>query len=208
MQFGLQGSPATMQRLMTRVFRGLLFESALVYIDDILVYSRYFPTHLRDLQTVFDRLRSASLKLHPSKCNWAMQKLNYLELCLSSEGLSPYPKKTEAINTFPRPKNQKELQRRFIRGFAKIATSLHHLLGKNVLFQWSPACEEVFLILKHTLCTALCLIFAEANDSFFITTDSSDFAIGFVISQEKWCHAPSFFRRPSSERLRKAIPNT
>ena len=118
------------------------------YIDDILMYSRDFQTHLRDLQTVFDRLRRANLKLHPLKCNWDMQKLNYLGFCLSSEGLSPDPKKTEVFNTFPRPKNQKDLRsfiglasyyKHFISGFAKIVTSLHHLLRSS----------GVLLVKKH-----------------------------------------------------------
>lgn len=85
MPFWLQGS-ATMQRLMTGVLRELIFENTLVYIDDMLEYSNDFQCHLRDLQMIFDRLRSANLKLHPLHCNFAMQKWNYLGFHFSCKG--------------------------------------------------------------------------------------------------------------------------
>ena len=123
-----------------------------------------------------------------------MQNLYYLGFHLPSEGLSPDPKKTEATNTFPSPKTQKNLTRfvglssyykRFVRGFAKIDTALFSLFFKNVPFKWSPACEEPFFALNQALCAAPCLILVEPNDRFIITTNSSDLAIRFDISQER-----------------------
>ena len=99
----LQGSLGTFQRLITGVLTALLLKSDLVYIDDILVYSKDFQFHLQNIHMIFDCLRKANLKLHPLKCCFAVQKLNYLEYHLSSN-LSPDPNKMEAINMFSRLK--------------------------------------------------------------------------------------------------------
>ncbi|CAC5381561.1 Retrovirus-related Pol polyprotein from transposon 297,Retrovirus-related Pol polyprotein from transposon 17.6 [Mytilus coruscus] len=87
---GLKNIPFTIQRIMEAVLRGLNWKSSLVYLDDVIVFSRTFQDHLLHLQQVFERLRSAELKLHTTKCNFAKREIRYL---VNSEGISPIPKK-------------------------------------------------------------------------------------------------------------------
>ena len=94
MQFGLQGAPANFQLLMVKVLSGLN-EFSLAYVDDICVFSRGWPSHLEHLQTVFDRLRQHSLRLHPKKCLYGLRQIRYLGHTISahqtsSSGHSPF----------------------------------------------------------------------------------------------------------------------
>ena len=91
MAFGLTNAPATFQRYMDAVLAGLKWNILLVYIDDILVYSPTFESHLHDLETVFDRLIDANLQLKPSKCHLFQRELVYLDHLVSAEGIKPNP---------------------------------------------------------------------------------------------------------------------
>ncbi|VDI46486.1 Hypothetical predicted protein [Mytilus galloprovincialis] len=102
---GLKNSPLTFQRVMEAVLRGLNWKSSLVYLDDVIVFSRTFKDHLLHLQQVFERLRNAGLKLHPSKCNFAKQEIRYLGHIFNSEGISPDPEKVTVIGIYPIPTN-------------------------------------------------------------------------------------------------------
>ena len=94
---GLKNSPLTFQRVMEAVLRGLNWKCSLVYLDDVIVFSKTFQDHLSHLQQVFERLRAAGLKLHPSKCSLAKREIRYL---VNSEGISPDPDKVTAIVTY------------------------------------------------------------------------------------------------------------
>ena len=97
MPFGLCNAPATFQRLMDCVLAGLQWSSCLVYIDDIIIIGRSFDEHLHHLQQVLDRLKSAGLKIQPSKCHFLQQKVKFLGHIVSSEGVSPDPSKTSKV---------------------------------------------------------------------------------------------------------------
>lgn len=105
--FGLTGAPSTYQRLMECVLRNLTYKICLIYLDDILVYSKTFQDHLGHLRQVFDRLRHANLKLKPSKCKFACPKVKYLGHVVSPEGIAPDDDKISAVRDFPRPHNVK-----------------------------------------------------------------------------------------------------
>ena len=114
--------------------------SCLVYIDDIIIIGRSFEEHLHHLQQVFDCLKSAGLKIQPSKCHFLQKKVNFLGHIVSSEGVSPDPSKTDRAKGWPTPKSVQEVQqflglanyyRRFIKNFATIAKSLHQATEKK-----------------------------------------------------------------------------
>ena len=99
--FGLMNAPVSFQMVMTQVLRGLTWKFALVYVDDIIIFSPDFDTHLKHLAAVFDRLRCANLKLKPKKCHFAAKEVAYLGHVISKHGMKVNPAKTAVIQTFP-----------------------------------------------------------------------------------------------------------
>ena len=145
--FGLSNAPAVFQRLMNLVMRGLTWEACLVFLDDIVVMSTTFEQHLERLRAVFGRLRSANLKLKPSKCKFFQLKVKFLGSIVPANGIEPDPDKVKAIDEWPVPKNLTELRafvglasyyRRHVEGFSDLAKSLSELTRKNQPFLWGP----------------------------------------------------------------------
>ena len=97
-------APSSFQMLMSQVFRGISFKYLIAYIDDLLIFSPNFETHLEHLQNVFERLRSARLRLHPKKCNFAVHKVMYLGHQLSKDGASVDEAKIDVVRKYPTPK--------------------------------------------------------------------------------------------------------
>ena len=110
MPFGLTCAPSVFQRLMDLVLCGLTYKSCQVYLDDIIVSARDFDSHRHRLQQVFDRLRSANLKLHPSKCSLFQKQVAFLGHVLSEDGIAVQQGKITAIRDWPTPRNLKELR--------------------------------------------------------------------------------------------------
>lgn len=190
--FGLTNSPATFQRLMGHILRGLEYRSALIYIDDIIIFSKTVDEHLLHLEEVFSRLRDANLKLNPKKCEFAKQELEYLGHIVTPQGIKPCPNKIKAVQEFPKPRNLKQLKsflglanyyRRFIKDFAKIAYPLHRLTKKSVNFDWSQECQEAFDKLKTTLISAPILIYPDFAKEFHLFVDASSTGIGMALAQ-------------------------
>ena len=142
MPIGLCNAPATFERLMEQVLSGLPTSIALLYLDDILVPGRTFNQQIENLRTVFQRLKSARLKLNPKKCILFRKKVKYLGHVVSAHGVVPDPGKIEAIVTWPRPACVRDVRsflglasyyRRFIAGYSKVAAPLH-LYTRRVSF--------------------------------------------------------------------------
>ncbi|CAG2256181.1 Retrovirus-related Pol polyprotein from transposon gypsy,Retrovirus-related Pol polyprotein from transposon opus,Retrovirus-related Pol polyprotein from transposon 297,Retrovirus-related Pol polyprotein from transposon 412,Retrovirus-related Pol polyprotein from transposon 17.6 [Mytilus edulis] len=194
MPFGLKNAPISFQQLMSNVLRGLNWQFVLVYVDDILVFSRSFEEHLSHLEQVFTRLRDANLTLKPSKCVFAAKEVKYLGHIISKEGIKVDPEKTKAISTFPVPTRQKQVRsflgmcnyyRRFVDSYSKIATPLNGLLKKERerSFKWNRECQVAFDNLKQALLTPPVLAYPDMNKPFMLTCDASNSAIGFVLGQ-------------------------
>ena len=190
--FGMMNSPMTFQCLMTKVLRNLNFKVALVYIDDVLIFSKNFQEHLQHLHLVFSSLRSANLKLHPSKCIFAKKEVKYLGHIISKHGVRVNPENTEKVKTFPVPQNTKQVKsflgmanyyRKFVKDFAQIASPLTSLLKKNVKFQWTLSCQKAYDTLKNALVTAPILAFPDFDKPFILSTDASEYSMGYVLSQ-------------------------
>ena len=194
MPFGLCNAPATFQQLMDMVLSGLQWSSCIVYIGDIIVVGRSFDEHLCNLKQVFERINKAGLKLHPNKCWFLQPKVQFLGHVVSTEGIMPDPSKTDQVKEWPVPTSVKETQqflglasyyRRFIKGFASIASPLHKLTERQSQsrFQWTSQCQEAFDCLKSRLVSSPVLGLPDWSQPFLLDTDASDTGIGAILSQ-------------------------
>ena len=153
MSFGLTNALAAFMELMNMVFKNFLDIYAIVFIDDILVYSKAEAEHEEHLHQVFETLRANRLYAKFSKCEFWMKQVSFLGHVVSSEGLSVDPAKIEVVTNWPRPSTISEVRsflglvgyyRRFVEGFSHIASPLTQLSRKGTPFVWSPACESSF----------------------------------------------------------------
>ncbi|GBG68149.1 hypothetical protein CBR_g2700 [Chara braunii] len=193
MPFALTNAPATFQRAMNDIFRDILEQYVLVYLDDILVYSRTLEEHLRHLRGVLDRLRRRGFYAKLSKCRFAQHKVDFLGHYVSDQGLHMDDAKITAIAEWPAPTSVKQLRRflgltsyysNFIRGYARYSYVLTStLLWKNPPWAWTPLHEDAFRALKKAVTCAPVLHLPDFDSPFILTTDASDFAVGAVLSQ-------------------------
>ncbi len=136
MPFGLTNAPATFQRTMQMVLGELFYTVAPVYIDDIIVHSRTFQDHMRDIGNVFEKIQGANLKLGPEKCKFCFEEIKFLGHIIGKDGIKTDPAKIEKVKNYPKPTNITQLRgflglakyyRKFIKDFAKIAKPLNEL---------------------------------------------------------------------------------
>lgn len=192
MAFGLTGAPGTFQKAMNHTLAPALRKYALVFFDDILVYSSSMELHLHHLAHVFDLLNRDQWKIKLSKCSFAVNKVSYLGHVVSQAGVSTDPTKIQAIVDWPTPSCVKELRsflglagyyRKFIRHFGVISQPLTSLLKKGIIFVWTPDHDVAFQTLKQALVTAPVLALPDFSTPFMIETDASDTGIGAVLMQ-------------------------
>ena len=192
MPFGLCNAPATFQRLMDCTMAGLNYEICLLYLDDIIVFSRDLDTHINRLDMVLDRLKQANLKLKPSKCCLLQRKVEFLGYKVSAGGIETDTRKVEAVVNWPTPSKLKEVRgflglcsyyRRFVEKFSEIAAPMHALQKKGAPFIWSDDCQKSFQMLKEKLTEAPILTLPRDQGMFILDTDASNHGIGAVLSQ-------------------------
>ena len=190
--FGLAQAPAYFQRLVNEVLSGLAF--AFGYLDDILIFSPDMETHLKHLRILFERLRSADLKLKEVKCNFLKKHIQYLGHIISGEGITPVPEKLESIQKMLPPRTPNEVKqflgligyyRKFIPRFSDLARPLNALTRKDTVFEWTQICQESFELLKSKLMTEPILTYPDPNLPYVLFTDASKYAWACVLTQEK-----------------------
>ena len=193
MAFGLTGAPATFQHAMNVTLAPVLCKFALVFFDDILIYSRTYEDHLQHLSTVLSILQRDQWQVKKAKCTFARQEVAYLGYVVSAAGVATDSSKIQSIRDWPVPTNLKELRgtlgvtgyyRKFIRNYAIISQPLTALLKKGVLFVWTLAAETAFQVLKQALISAPVLALPDFKEPFVIDTDACDMGIGAVLSQK------------------------
>ena len=168
MPFGLTNAPVAFMDLMNRVFRQYLDRFVIVFIDDILVYSKSDELHIKHLKIVLRTLREARLYAKLSKCEFWLNSIGFLGHVVSAEGISVDPQKVEAVLNWGRPTTVTEIRsflglagyyRRFVQDFSKLAAPLTKLTRKGAKFVWSEEREQSFQELKRRLTNAPVLAF-------------------------------------------------
>ncbi|NBK22820.1 MAG: hypothetical protein EOM68_12415, partial [Spirochaetia bacterium] len=198
-QFKVLSFGLCFQRMMNDVFRKHLRVCVLVYLDDILIFSRSFEEHRKHLEIVFRLLQENQLHVKESKCKWALDQVDFLGHVVGTDGITMDPKKVEAIRNWPEPAGSPEAcksqirsfvglanyYRRLIRHFAHLASPLNELLKEKAEWKWGSAERTAFTKLKAALTSAPVFVHApDPNLPFFLQTDASDFATGAVIFQK------------------------
>lgn len=190
--YGLCNAPGVFERLMEKVLNGLQWKTALVYIDDILVFGSTFEEELERLEEVLGRLRDANLKLSPKKCALFQPEVSFLGHVVGRDGVKTDPAKVATVMEWPVPRNVAEVRsflglctyyRRFVEGFATIASPLHQLTREGTRFQWSEECQQAFEDLKRKLAGSPVLSYPDPSLPYILDTDASAEGVGAVLSQ-------------------------
>lgn len=192
--FGLKTAPATFQRLMELALCGLQWTSCLIYLDDVIVFSPDFDSHVERLESVLQRLGDAGLKLKPDKCHFFQDEVKFLGHILSAEGVLPDPDNVAKILDWPTPKCVSDVRsilglgnyyRRFVKEFSEKMLPLTNLTRKDVVFYWCIKCIEAFDLLKQELTGPSIMAYPRDVGLFILDTDASLATIGAVLSQEQ-----------------------
>ncbi|KAJ9177049.1 hypothetical protein P3X46_012303, partial [Hevea brasiliensis] len=193
MPFGLTNAPAAFMDLMNRIFHPYLDRFVVVFIDDILVYSKTREEHDEHLRIVLQTLREKKLYAKLSKCDFWLNEIAFLGHIVSADGIRVDPKKIEAVMEWKPPRNTTEVRsflglagyyRRFVKGFSLIAAPMTKLLHKNVRFDWNDKCQTSFEKLKAMLTEAPMLTQPVSGKDFVVYSDASHNGLGCVLMQE------------------------
>ena len=191
MPFGLTNAPSTFQRLMSMVLAGLSWVTCLVYLDDIIIFSRTVEEHLQRLTDVLQRLKEAGLKIKPSKCHLHCKSVRYLGYVVSEKGIAADADKIKCVENWPTPTDHESLRqflgfasyyRKFIRNFADTAAPLHALTEKSKPWHWTELCDKAFVALKGKLASPPILSFPQFDRTFVVDADASQEGVGAVLS--------------------------
>ena len=191
--FGLCNAPAVFQCLVNDVLRDMINVFCVIYLDDILIFSKNLSDHVQHVRMVLRRLLENRLFVKAEKCEFHVESVEFLGHIIHQGKVSTDPKKVDAVRNWPAPQSRKDLQRflgfanfyrRFVRGFSSVAAPLTLLTSPLVEFTWGAVQEAAFCALKSALVTAPVLAHPDVTKPFFVEVDASDTGLGAVLSQK------------------------
>ena len=192
--FGLTNAPATFMHMMHDIFRPLLDRCVLVFLDDILIYSRNEAEHEQHVREVLELLRRNKLFAKESKCEFFRQRVEFLGHMVDASGVHMMHDKVKAITEWPTLTSVADVQsflgtvgyyRKFVRMFSEIATPLTQLLQKESPFVWGTDQQKAFDALKQAVSEQPVLILPDPSLPYVVTTDASGYAVGAWLSQDQ-----------------------
>ncbi|KAF8755226.1 hypothetical protein RHS01_05545 [Rhizoctonia solani] len=194
MTFGLTNAPAAFQHFMNELFKDLLDVCVIIYLDDILIYSKDDASHTQHVHEVLRRLMGNQLFCKASKCTFHVTSVEYLGIIVSDKGFSLDKLKIQAVQEWPVPTKVKEVQsflgfanflRCFVANFSHMARPLHNLVKKDTPWKWDVKEQEAFQGLKDAITNAPVLCHADPSKPYFLETDASGAALGSILSQRQ-----------------------
>jgi len=190
--FGLTNAPAQFQRMMNNILQEHLGRRALVYLDDIVIYSKSEDEHIRDVRTVLSTIHTAGLTLKLSKCRFGLPEVDLLGYTISGRGIAQQEDKVQAIRDMAAPKDIKALQRylglsgyyrQTIPGYAEKAVPLVALTRKNTPWKWGPEEQKAFEMIREELTSDRVMAHPRVHDPYLLYTDASAYAVGAILAQ-------------------------
>ncbi|GBG79829.1 hypothetical protein CBR_g30093 [Chara braunii] len=194
MPFGLCNAPGTFQHTMNQIFHDYLDKFVVVYLDDILIFSKTIEEHVAHLDKVLSLLRQHKFKINGEKCEFGRTHILYLGYEISAEGLKPDDAKVASIRDWPRPQSVTEMSsflgmtgyyRTFMKNYSIVAAPLTDLTRLDTPWEWTDKCEAAFRHLKHALMHYEVLKLPDPDKPFIVTTDASQYGIGTVLAQQE-----------------------
>ena len=194
--FGLTGAPSTFMHLMNQVLNAFVDKFVVVYLDDILIYSRTLEEHEQHVRLVLEQLRKHKLYAKESKCEFFRTQVTFLGFIVSDEGLKVDPKKVSAVTDWPVPSSVTEVRsflgfvgfyRKFIRMHSEIVAPMSELTKKELedqsKFKWNDAAQAAFEAMKAALTRAPVLALPDPDRPYVVCTDASGYALGACLMQ-------------------------
>ncbi|QRW18523.1 Retrotransposable element Tf2 protein [Rhizoctonia solani] len=194
MTFGLTNAPASFQHFMNNLFKDLLDVCVIIYLDDILIYSKDDASHTQHVHEVLRHLLENQLFCKASKCMFHVTSVEYLGIIVLDKGFSLDKLKIQAVQEWPTPTKVKEVQSflgfanflcQFVANFSHLARPLHNLVKKDTTWNWGSKEQEAFQNLKDAITNALVLCHADPTKPYFLEMDASGAALGSILSQQQ-----------------------
>jgi hypothetical protein len=193
MSFGLTNAPAYFMYLMNSVFMPELDKFVVVFVDDILVYSRNEEEHAGHFHELIQRLREHHLYAKLSKGDFWLKEIKFLGHTIFQDGIAVDPDKVQEVMNWKPPRTVCQIRsflglvryyRRFILDFSRIAKPMTELLKKGAKLEWGQKCEDAFNTLRQHLTTTPVLAQPDNNRSFDVYCDASSTGLGCVLMQD------------------------
>ena len=193
--FGIKTASIIFQRKMDDLLAPFIHGDdsfVLVYVDDVLIYSKSFGDHLKHLKLVLDAFQSIDLQLAPDKCEFLYHKIEYLGEEIGSNTCRPLESKVSAIKNMMPPTNRSLLKSflgltnyysKYVPEFRQIVAPLDRLTSVKVDFDWSDACQAAFEKVKEILVSDRILTIFDPSLQHIVSSDASDYAIGAILYQ-------------------------
>ena len=207
MPFGLTNAPTVFQHMANDIFRDFLDIFTIVYLDDILIYSKTQEEHDVHVRQVLQRLREYGLYAKLEKCCFDRNEVEFLGYVVSPKGISMDPTKVQTVLEWQTPCSVRDVQcflgfanfyRKFIKNYSDIVFPLTQLTRKDQTFSWNSSASKAFENLKRAFTCAPILVHVDLAKPFIMEADASDFALGSILSQmgdnAKW-HPVAFHSR-------------
>jgi hypothetical protein len=194
MPFGMKNAPAIFQREMQRVFVAQLGKAVLVFIDDILIYTKTVKEHEEVVRWLLKRLCEEGYYANPEKCEFFMREVSFLGHVINEKGIHVQQHKVKAVAAWPTPTTRTEVKaflgltgyyRKFVPSYSGVATPLTELTKNSQRFEWGLTQQQAFDQLKAKLTSAPVLAHPDPMRQYVLNTDASGFAIAAVLSQQQ-----------------------
>ena len=191
---GLCNAPGTFMQLMNETFRDMLDRCVLVFLDDILIFSRTKEEHLQHLEQVFERLRKQKLFIKLSKCEFLQEQVEFLGHRIGKNGLAVSPDKVKDVREWRTPKDVSDVRsflglanfyRRFVKDYSLIALPMSELTKNDVKFVWGDEQQKAFDTLKDKITTAPVLIIPDPKLPYVLNCDACAYAVGATLQQDQ-----------------------